>query len=447
MRLLFSDPADTLHVWGQVAFGAETALHLRDCDDPGFQVRCVRPLPDGGHQVFGYFGPRGEGWRIVRANTDDGVSFREPRTVFEQPAGSWAHVGTITFSPELGRYLCLKNTQVPGLGFESHAFLSDDGDHWHPAPRNPVYQEGDRWGAMWSAAAERFVVVQKGFVRVPHKPYSELAMEGRRVATIRTSRDGTRWTPDGPVHIWRGGNQDDRGTWQQLGGPLLPAEHSIVPDAADPPDLEFYAGTPFAYGDRHFLLMLNYAGSFLPRGHLPVQENGHGECVDTEWWISRDGLHWQRPFRGSNALDGARAPIRCEPMQIGDELVFHMGDAHFGMPVDRITYVTSRANAIFDTASFAMPASPLLLNAAIAAPGNPRPNQAYVMAELVDEHDRVIPGYEREGCILQAPLDEIAHPLQWRRESGVRDGTELAGTTLRARFIMRASRIYAVTSA
>ena len=446
MHLLFSDRADTHRIWGQLAFGAETARHLRDCVDPGFQVRCVRLL-QGGHEVFGYFGPRGDAWRIVRATTDDGISFREARTVFDQPAGSWAHVGTITYSPELDRYLCLKNTQQLGLGFESHAFLSDDGDHWRAVAGNPVYQEGDRWGAMWSRAAQRFVVVQKGFIRVPRKPYSELAMEGQRVATFRTSPDGERWTPDGPALLWKDAVQDERGTWQTLGRPLVPPEHSIAPDDADPPDLEFYAGTPFPYGDRYFLLMLNYAGSFLPRGHAPVQENGHGECVDTEWWLSRDGLNWQRPFRGSNALDGGRAPIRCEPMRIGNELVFHMGDAHFGMPVDRITYVTSRANAVFETVSFPMPATPLLLNAAIAAAGNPRPNQAYVMVELVDQGDRVIPGYEREGCILQAPFDETAHPLGWRSEGGTRSGGELAGTTVRARIIMRASRIYALTAA
>ena len=446
MKLLFSDRTDTQQVWGQLEFGVETARHIRDCEDPGFQVRCVRPAQGGGCEVFGYHGPRGEGWRIVRAYTDNGVEFRDQRVVLEHPAGAWAHVGTITYSPHLERYLCLKNTEVPGQGFESHAFLSDDGLSWDGHPHNPVYHEGDRWGAMWSAATQQFVVVQKGFVRMPRKPYQELGMDVRRVATIRTSPDGMTWTPDGPVHMWRGGEQDEQGTWQRLGGPLLPPEHSTVPDELDPPDLEFYAGTPFPYADRYFLLMLNYAGSYLPRGHLPVQDNGHGECVDTEWWVSRDGVRWERPFRGHNALEGKRAPIRCEPMQVGEQLLFHMSDAVFGMPIDRISYVTSRANAIFETVSFPAPASPLLLNATIAAPGNPRPDQAYIMAELIDHHDRVLPGYEREGCILQAPFDETAHPLVWRTRRGGRTADDLDGGHIRARFIMRASRVYAITA-
>ena len=42
-------------------------------------------------------------------------------------------------------------------------------------------------------------------------------------------------------------------------------------------------------------MTLNYAASPLaPRKHAPQ--------LDTEWWVGRDGLSWQRPYRGLNAL-------------------------------------------------------------------------------------------------------------------------------------------------
>ena len=67
-----------------------------------------------------------------------------------------------------------------------------------------------------------------------------------------------------------------------------------MPDADDPPDLEFYSGNSFWYHDRAYMMVLDYAAS----GPRPGK---HGPQLDNEWWTSRDGLRWERPARGLDA--------------------------------------------------------------------------------------------------------------------------------------------------
>ena len=69
-------------------------------------------------------------------------------------------------------------------------------------------------------------------------------------------------------------------------------------------------------------------------------------------------------------------------------------------------------------------------------------NQAYVMAELVDEVDRLFQGYEKEHCIMQAPRDAPDIPLRCEN----RNDSELQGKRMRIRFYLRAADIFAVTA-
>ena len=114
---------------------------------------------------------------------------------------------------------------------------------------------------------------------------------GLRVITLRTSADGLHWVPDVASDYKKGGERVN-GRLIRTGGPLVPMEFQIAPDELDPPDLEFYASTPFEHEGRYYLSMLNYAGCFVPLGTPPVSANGHGPGLDTELWVSRDGLNW-----------------------------------------------------------------------------------------------------------------------------------------------------------
>ena len=104
---------------------------------------------------------------------------------------------------------------------------------------------------------------------------------------MRSSADGRRWEPSVSLSdVWD--RHDRKGA--------VPAEFVTVPDANDPPDLEFYSGNGFWYHDRAYMTVLNYAAS-------PLAPRKHGPHLDNEWWTSRDGLRWERPARGVNALE------------------------------------------------------------------------------------------------------------------------------------------------
>lgn len=157
--------------------------------------------------------------------------------------------------------------------------------------------------------------------------------------------------------------------------------------------------------------------------------------MGNELLTSRDGLHWERAFRHGGHSSGDRH----QPMVVGDRMLFRAADAVIGMPIDRIAYVSSWSNAIFDGASFKMKASGLHLNVRIPGIDHPIAGAPYVMCELIDDRDEVVDGYDWKGCILAPPL------------AGRYVG-ELIGATApiwwapawRVRFYMREASIFAV---
>ena len=69
-------------------------------------------------------------------------------------------------------------------------------------------------------------------------------------------------------------------------------------------------------------------------------------------------------------------------------------------------------------------------------------DQSYIMAELTDEGHNAIEGYERSRCVLDH-IPGRRTRLHWAG----RDGTDLAGRTVRLRLCVRDARVYAVSSA
>ena len=183
--------------------------------------------------------------------------------------------------------------------------------------------------------------------------------------------------------------------------------------------------------------MLNYAAS-------PLAPRKHGPHLDNEWWTSRDGLRWERPARGVNALEVFPQIPRLEthPLIVNGTILFPRGHLLLGLPEDRISYVSARANGEFSTKPFPMPAADLLLNAASPAPERPfAKDQAYVMVAVLDEKGSVIPGFEAEKCVIRNE-DRSDIPLKW----GDASARQLAGQTIRLRFFLRSANIYAVTA-
>jgi hypothetical protein len=376
-------------------------------------------------------------WHLVHATTRDGSRFENVETVFESEPGPWTdHLG-LAYNPEAREFLALK-LKIDDNGFAYKAYFSPEGRNWKEHAGNPLFYDGDSLGLFWSARARRFVCTSKTlqpFLKHiqdhggTHPQNQNDNLRDRRVIALRSSADGRQWEPaDSMMDVWnRIGNYKP-----------MPAEAMRTPDAQDPPDMEFYRGIGFWYHDRSYMVVLNYAASPLARGK-------HGPQLDTEWWVSRDGLRWDRPYRGVNALGDAFPGVYCithNPMIIDGMILFHFGNQLLGMKQDRISYVGSRANAEFSTTPFQMPEADLYLNAAAPSPERAfATQQAYVMAAVLDDQGNLVPGFEPENCVIQN-ADQIDIPLRWSGKSA----RELAGRKVSLRFYLRSANIYAVAT-
>ena len=446
LKLLFSGPQDLTDTWGQIHFGVTPVRLIRECEDPGFTVVGCFPRRDGLWEVFGQqlkAISRGKeifeetnSWKLIRATTRDGLTFENQETVLDQPAGPWSQHAVLAFNPEAKEYLLLK-LKVDRYGFAYTAFFSPDGKLWQAYTNNPLFYEGDAMTVFWSPVLKRIVLVSKSLQPFrkhirdhggPTKALGDEALRDRRVLMLRSSADGRHWEPSVSLpDVWdRHGQKGSH-----------PAGFLTVPDADDPPDLEFYSGNGFWYHDRAYMMVLNYAAS-------PLAARQHAPQLDNEWWTSPDGLRWERPARGVNALEVFPQVPRLEtpPMIIAGNLLWLRGKRLLGLPEDRISAVSARANAEFSTKPFRMPATDLLVNAAVPAPERPfAKDQAYVMVTVLDDKGEPIAGFEPDKCVIRNE-DRRDIPLKW----GDASTRQLAGKNIRLRFFLRSANIYAVTS-
>jgi uncharacterized repeat protein (TIGR02543 family) len=477
-KLLFSGQQDIQNSWGKLHISVtptdwinrnapESPMNSRTLSPIRYPVACF-PQGNGSWVVFSQqwetvtpAWPSTNRWSLMRGTTTDGVTFSNVETVIPATQGTWTNHLTIAYNPDAGEYMMLKMDIDPrgtspndSNGFVYHSWFSSDGRQWvkHTGnrPRGGIFYEADAVSSFWSPVLKRFVVVSKSIQPWPAKRIIDHAGQNRRVLMIRSSPDGRNWTPDGDLKNIYGLNPaspDDP----------HPDGWYTVPDANDPVDLEFYSGTAFWYHDRAYMMVLNYAAS-------PMFPNEHGEELDNEWWTSPDGLNWERPARGKNAhaafMDGKKR-IDMPPLVIGGKLQWTIGRNEnstdvviAGLPVDRISGVSARANGEFSTKLFKMPNGDLRLNAAVPSLDRPwvrRSPQPYLMAEVLNAQGSVIPGFERDKFIIwdgttsptrDTQVDTTDMLLAWSGKSA----RQLAGQDIRLRFYFGGSTIYAVTS-
>jgi len=277
VKLLFSTAQDITNTWGRLHFGVTPVRLIRECEPPGFTLIGGFPLADGAWEVFGQqmteVGRGGEpydritAWKLVRATTRDGAKFENRETLFEPQPAAWTDHAAMACNPDAKEYLLLK-LKVDRAGFAYTAFFSTDGKRWQEHAGNPLFYEGDAMSLFWSPVLRRFVCVSKSLQ--PHRKsildhggttpaLGDDSLRDRRVLMMRSSPDGRRWEPSVSLSD----------VWNRHGKKAaVPAQFLTVPDAEDPPDLEFYSGNGFWYRDRAYLMVLNYAASPLaPRKH------------------------------------------------------------------------------------------------------------------------------------------------------------------------------------
>lgn len=429
MKLVFAHAGDVHDVRGKMRFGANGLRFVGPAAGiPEMRVACVVAQGDGSFFVYGYRQVNDAPWRIMRCRTFDGLHYEDGEVVFESGAEEgrrWLRFSDMACNLRDGSLLFLKCATARGA-HEIWAFGSKNGVNWERLSEKPVYLDHDSFGLMWDERTGLYVNYQATY-QTCRKPYEDNAgADIRRVLHIRTSEDGINWNPGTNVVARR---------------KHIPKSRLITPDRDDPPELEFYRFQVFPHCGRYIGMMLNYAP--LPHAVNPSYPwSKHGPHLSGEWWVSADGREWERPFRDVFAPGEAPGIIEHNPINVRGRHLWIMGDGVYGLPQDRIFFVGSLANAEFSTVPFAMPETPLVLNASLCyhgMAGRGMQGQSYIMVEILREDGSPVKKFARERCIIRH-MDGQTQRLKWGEE----DGTSLAGKTVRLRFHLRDARIYAV---
>jgi hypothetical protein len=315
----------------------------------------------------------------------------------------------------------------------------------------------------------------------------------RRVVSLRTSKDGLRWSNRAacPLEEWdphQTGQAFDaqfracEGGWN-YDGMIAPAGgsssvHFEEAASVDAPDLEFYKLTPMFVGDtlRVVAHALLYAPAPIPllgpkygmqppmcptdkaTGRLDLRQC-HGPGIGLERWIgpadgnlSRQPMTrhdaWQRPFRSDvkpSTLFGEGGVIfrgyhiwlqsdwYTSPTARSNKMLL-------GLPEYRLAGFHSDSNAEFSTAVFSVPSRrPLWINADAHWDAT---RAAYVMVEVLDAASGVVvPGYERERCVMMN-VNGTRLPLEWNGSKPLHE--HIVGQRVRLRVFYRAATVFAV---
>jgi len=428
MKIVFTGPDDVSDVEGKLQFGANPLENFGEpVGLPDVRLACPIEQTDGSWLVYGMECPHEKGdatWRIMRLRTYDGIHYDEREVLFESEPGPWLGNSSIAHNSHDGSFLCVKWRSDDGkMGM--YAFGSQDGSEWSMLSDKPVYSDHDAGKIMFDPRTGEYVVYQATYQQ-HEKPYPDNCPENvRRVLHIRTSRDGIHWEPS-----------EDAASR----GPYI-SERLITPDDDDPPELEFYDFAAFPYQDFYVGMMQNYAGS--PQFAYPW--GPHGPHLSGEWWLSKDGRSWQRPFRDVFAPGPASWVCTHAPITAKGRHVWIIQSGAYGLPEDRMFFAGSLSNAAFTTSPLVItnPELPLLLNASLCFHGPDSDRgfrlQSYITAELLDERGEVIPGYETHFCSIR-DISERETRLWWHTSSRMKR----LGQKVRIRFYLRDARIYSL---
>ena len=282
-------------------------------------------------------------------------------------------------------------------GFPRVAF-SPDGLHWKfPPETKPLFSSSDVLNFFWDPYRTRYAATWKCRNR-----------RGRAVG-VAWSDDGLAWTKpvDGPVFV---ADDLDPDATQIYGMPVFPYQG-------------LYIGLPWLYNARWIK-----DGSYtVARMHEAQKDSSRTVDVQIAW--SWDLINWTRPPdrqpvipRGSKgAFDSDMIYTARAPVLVGDSLYFYYGGceglhdnpnvkASIGLAKLRLDGFCSMSAGDIEgwliTRRELLRVPQLTINAKTAAGG-------YVIAEILDTNNTVVPGFSRHDCIPFSG-DSIHHVLKWK---------------------------------
>jgi hypothetical protein len=284
-------------------------------------------------------------------------------------------------------------------GFPRVAF-SPDGLHWTFPPKartKPLFASSDVLNFFFDPYKNRYAATWKTHNR-----------RGRAVG-VAWSPDGLNWTKpmDGPVFV---ADDLDPDATQIYGMPVFPYQG-------------LYIGLPWLYNAR----WIKDGPYTAARMHEAQKDSPRTVDVQIAW--SWDLVNWTRPpDRKPFIARGAKGEFDCDmiftaraPVVVGDELYFYYGGcvglhddpnvkANIGLAKLRLDGFCSMAAGESEgwlmTRREVLRAPQITINAKTARSG-------YVLAEILDRNDKVIPGFSRQECIAFRG-DSTSHVLKWK---------------------------------
>ena len=222
----------------------------------------------------------------------------------------------------------------------------------------------------------------------------------------------------------------------------------MAPDEFDPPGVELHSAPAFLHHDCYF-------------GLVEVWDSSRQGKVEIELALSRDGWHWQRPFRAGHFLtlnEGDRFDSGCvipnaTPVFLEDEIRFYFGAYNQGMGGSDDTKLTTGVGLytmprdrfaglrpIEKTGQITFHAvdlggSQALLVNADASGGSLR-------VELLDFDGHRVRGFTKEDAV---PIrgDSLRHPARWKS----RELASLEPGRYRLRLHLDNAEVFAITLA
>jgi len=311
-----------------------------------------------------------------------------------------------------------------GRDIGPHLAYSNDGLRWTGSTDKPLFESSDVVNFFYDPYDARWVAMYKTVNR------------RHRAVGVAFSEDGITWRKPIESAVFGADDLDPDAT-QIYGMPVFPYQG-------------MYIGLPWIYHARY----IKYGRYDSPKVMYEAQE-GSPCTTDVQLAWSWDLICWTRtskrePFISlgkEGDFDSKQIYTARAPVIVGDRLYFYYGGydkthddyenthAAIGLATlrldgfcsmhagDKEGWLISRRE-VFRTPK-------VIINASVGKGG-------YVSAEILDRHNRVIPGFSRNECV---PFkgDSVRHVLQWNTKSFP---NEVANADKKIRFFLKNADLY-----
>ncbi len=308
---------------------------------------------------------------------------------------------------------------------KTRAAFSPDGLRWTFVPETAqkgLFASGDVTNFFFDPYARRYVATYKTGNR------------RGRAAGVAVSSDGLNWTKpvEGPVFV---ADDLDPDATQIYGMPVFPYQG-------------LYIGLPWVYNSRWYKY-----GAYTDQRMYEMEKDS--PCtMDVQVGWSWDLVNWTRPPERrqfipcgeDGSFDSHMIYTARGPVQVGDNMYFYYGgwngphnstkaQANIGLAVLRLDgFCSLRAGA---EEGWIISRREALTSPQVTINARTRDN-GYVVAEILDTQNNVLPGFSRNECAVFKG-DSVRHILKWRSEEfpeSMRDGDK------KFRFCLKEADLY-----